>query len=285
MTAPNVPQQRLQNQHISRQTFEHPSVIVEWMVAIQAQDYAGAKWSVGLRLPGSTDAAIEQAIADRRILRTWAMRGTLYLVAAADIRWLVTLIAPRVRTANTRRYKQLELDDKTLARSNEVIATALQDAGGRQLTRKDLFEILEATGISTRGQRGVYMLQRASLDNLICQGVMQGRDSTFILPPEARTMAHDQAAAELAKRYFASRGPATLKDFTWWSGLAASDARTGLEAVKSGLAEEKMNGQTYWRSQSSLTVTESKSSIYLLPGFDDISLDCSQVAMQSYSGA
>jgi hypothetical protein len=269
MTSPDVAHRRLHNQHITRQTFEKPSELVGWMAAIQAQDYAGAKWSVGLRLPGSTDADIEQAIVDRRILRTWALRGTLHVVAAADIRWLVALIAPRIRAANARRYRELELDDNTLARSNDVIANALHDAGGRQLTRKDLFEILEENGISTRGQRGVYLLQRASLDNLTCQGVMQGRDSTFMIPPNARTLAHDEAAAELAKRYFASRGPATLKDFTWWSGLAASDARAGLEAAKSGLVEEKINGQTCYLQSSSTVKDSSKSPIYLLPGFDE----------------
>jgi hypothetical protein len=269
MPAVDIPHLRLHNQHITGQAFEKPGEIVGWLAAIQGQDYAGAKWSVGLRLPGSTEADIEQAIADKSILRTWAMRGTLHFVAAADLRWLVTLIAPRVRAANTRRYKELELDDNTLARSTDVIANALQDAGGKPLTRKELFEILEANGISTEGQRGVYMLQRVSLDKLICQGVMQGRDSTFMLPPEAGTLAHDEAAAELAQRYFASRGPATLNDFTWWSGLAASDARAGLEVIKSGLVEEKIRGQSYWRSPSSSTEKDSPSSTYLLPGFDE----------------
>jgi hypothetical protein len=239
------------------------------MAAIQGQDFSGAKWSIGLRLPGSTDADIEQTILDRRIVRTWAMRGTLHLVATADSRWLVELIAPRIRAANTRRYRQLELDENTLARSSDVIANALQDADGQPLTRKELFAFLEENDISTEGQRGVYMLQRASLDKLICQGVMQGRDSRFLIAPEARTLAHDEAAAELAQRYFASRGPATLKDFTWWSGLAAADARAGLEAIKSGLVEDKISGQSYWCSSSSPTVKARRSSAFLLPGFDE----------------
>jgi hypothetical protein len=269
MTSVDIVRQRLHNQHLTWQTFEKPGAIVEWMAALQGQDYAGAKWSVGLRLPGSMDADIEQAISDRRILRTWVMRGTLHFVAATDMRWLVALIAPRVRAGNARRYKQLELDDKTLAQSNDVIAKALQDDDDKGLTRKELFKILEANNISTKGQRGVYMLQRASLDNLMCQGVMQGRESVFMTPPKGKTMAHDEAAAELAKRYFSSRGPATLKDFTWWSGLAAADARAGLEAVKAGLVEEKINGQSYWRSPPSLTAKDRKSFAYLLPGFDE----------------
>ncbi len=263
MTNLDIAYQRLLNQHITRQTFKQPAAIVEWMVAIQAQDYAGAKWSLGLRLTGSTDEAIEQAIVDTTILRTWAMRGTLFFVAAADIRWLVTLVAPRIRAATARRYKELELDNKTLARSSDVIAKALQDAG--ELTRKELFQVLEDKDISTEGQRGYYMLHRAGMDNLICQS----SESTFITVPKARAMPDDEAAAELVKRYFNSRGPATLKDFIWWSGLAASDARAALEAAKSELVEEKINGQTYWLSQSTQTKKDSKLAIHLMPGFDE----------------
>jgi len=196
------------------------------------------------------------------------MRGKLHFVAAEDVRWMVELIAPRVRAGNARRYKQLELDNKTLARGSEVIANAFQK-GSQQLTRHELLGILERSGISTEGQRGVYLLQRASLDNMVCQGVMRGRESVFMRVPDGRTLAHDEAAAELARRYFASRGPATVKDFAWWSGLAAADARAGLEAVKSSLVDDKINGQTYWRSQSSSTTKASKSDTYLLPGFDE----------------
>lgn len=261
---PNIPHQRLHNQHITHHPFRQPAAVVSWMGGLQAQDYPGAKRSIGLRLPGSTDAEIEQAIADQHILRTWVMRGTLHFVAAEDIRWMVEFLAPGLIQSNARRYQQLDLDSKILARSNDIIAAAVQD---EPLTRKQLFEVLEGKGVSTSGQRGVYMLQRASLDGLVSQTVMQGKNNpTFVPLPKAKSMPNDEALAELAQRYFTSHGPATFKDFTWWSGLTAADARAGFEAVKSKLVELKFDKQSYWHKE---VKTASKSSVYLLPGFDE----------------
>ena len=260
----NIPHLRLHNQHITHQQFKQPAALVAWTGALQAQDYPGAKWSIGLRLPGSTDAEIEQAIAKQHILRTWVMRGTLHFVAAEDIRWMVELVAPGLIQSNARRYKQLELDEKTLARSTEIIAGAVQD---EPLTRKQLFVMLEDKGISPIGQRGVYMLQRASLDGLVAQTVMQGNNNpTFVPMPKAKSLPKDEAIAELARRYYNSHGPATFKDFTWWSGLTAADAKAGFEAVKSKLIELKIEKQTYWHTGAKAT---SKSHTYLLPGFDE----------------
>lgn len=81
---------RLRNQQLEHPRFRNPGKVVGWLGAVQAQDYAGAKWSLGLRLPGSVDANIEQAIAARTIVRTWAPRGTLHFVAAPDLRWLLS---------------------------------------------------------------------------------------------------------------------------------------------------------------------------------------------------
>lgn len=267
----NIVVQRLHGQQIEHPRFKTPRETVEWLGAMQAQDYAGAKWSVGLRLPGSAESDVEQAIADKTIIRTWVVRGTLHFVAAADVRWMVALVAPRVIASNARRYRELELDARTLARSNAALAKALQ--GGKQLTRTALFAILEQQGISTQGQRGVFMLQRASLDGLICQGVMRSNDPTF-MPlddafPKSKTLERDEALAELAKRYWASRGPATLQDFVWWSGLLMTDARAGLEAVKAQFVQETLDGKTYWRSRVKPTTKKTAPIAYLLPGFDE----------------
>jgi hypothetical protein len=175
----DIAQQRLYSQHIARQWLKKPAEVVGWMGALQAQDYPGAKWSIGLRLPGSTNTEIERDIADQHILRTWAMRGTLHFVTAEDVRWMVELLAPGLIQSNARRYKQLELDDQTLARSSEVIAEAVRQ---KPLTRKQLFVVLEEKGISPVGQRGVYMLQRASLEGLVAQTVMQGNNNPTFIP-------------------------------------------------------------------------------------------------------
>jgi hypothetical protein len=256
---------RLYHQRITHPAFRDAGEVVSWLGAMQGQDYAGTKWAFGLRLPGSTEADIEQAIADRRIMRTWAVRGTLHYVAPADIHWLIGLIAPRQIAGNKPRYKQLELDEPTLTRSVDLIVKALD--GGKQLTRNELFDILQANGISTAGQRGFYLLQRAGLERLIYQGEMRRNVTTFLALDAGETLPKEEALAELARRYFTSRGPATLADFTHWSGLTITEARAGLASIQSELVEETINGQSYFLSPEAAKPPERP--LYLLPGFDE----------------
>jgi hypothetical protein len=266
-----IARQRLQHQGITGSTFTSPSEVVAHMGAIQAQDYAGAKWAVGLRLPGSTDAGIERALADRSIVRTWAIRGTLHFVAAKDVQWLLALVAPMIIRKNARRYRELGLDERTLERSSESILDALQ--GGRLLDRRSLRKILEEKGIDTEGQRFPYMLQRASLEGTICQVGMRHNNPVFseFRGPSTgdEPRSRGDALAELAKRYFAGHGPATLEDFSWWSGLPAADARAGLEAIKEQLTRVITGGLVYWCSRTVPEFKENSSKMYLLPGFDE----------------
>lgn len=271
MSAASIAAQRLHNQRIAEPAAAAPDEVVAWLGALQGQDYAGAKWSIGMRTPGSTDAAVEQAISDNRIARTWLMRGTLHMVAAADLRWLVELVAPRLTARNKTRYRQLELDHDTLMRSNSVLETALQ--GGKQLDRRTLLAILEDNGISTAGQRGVYMLQRASLDGLIFQGSALKNVPTFMRIddrlPQASPLPRGEALAELARRYFTARGPATLADFAYWAGLTVKDARDGLEAVKAELVADRIGDADYWRSAATSAPAQPPAAVYLPPGFDE----------------
>src|SRR6266566_9919737 len=131
----DIAHQRLYNQHIAEPTFEHPKDVVEWLGAVQAQDYAAALWAIGLRLRNVTSDDLEQAFADGTILRTHVMRPTWHFVSPADIGWLLALTAPRVHVANASRYRQLELDDTIFGHSNETLAKALH--GGKQLTRSE----------------------------------------------------------------------------------------------------------------------------------------------------
>lgn len=261
---------RLYHQRITHPPFKNAGEVVAWLGAMQGQDYLGTKWAFGVRLPGSTDADIERAIADGMIMRTWALRGTLHYVAPADIHWIVGLVAPRMIAGNATRYRQLELDEPTLTRSSTVIVGALQD--GQHLTRGEIFDILQANGISTEGQRGVYMLQRASLERLIYQGEVRRNVTTFKALDAGKTLPKDHALAELARRYFTSRGPATLADFAYWSGLPISEARAGLESVKSELVEETIDGQSCFLSPETVQQPERSRSLYLLPGFDEFVL-------------
>ena len=269
MNMKSIAIQRLSSQRLIDTNLKLPGDVVTWLGAVQAQDYTGAKWSLGLRIPNCSDTSVEQAIIDRTILRSWVLRGTLHFITAADIHWLLALVAPRIITGNKRRYRELELDGPTLVRSNDLLTKTLQQAG--PLDRKTLLATLEQNGIPTIGQRGAHMLQRASLDGLICQGAMHANNPTFMLLEyfPSKTMGGDEARAELTRRYFTSHGPATLQDFTWWSGLPVAGARAGMDSIQTELIQESMNSQTYWRTISTPPAPDQSQSVHLLPGFDE----------------
>lgn len=265
----DIANRRLRAQHIATPAFEKPGDVVAWLGALQAQDYVGALWAVGLRMRHATETDIEQAIAAKTIIRTWPMRGTLHFVAPADIRWMLRLMASRVMGGSASRHRQLELDDATFDRSRDAVIQAL--AGGKQLARPAMYQVLEAAGIATTGQRGIHILSFLAHEGLLCFGAHAGKQPSFVLldewVPPAKELGRDEALAELARRYFTSHGPATVKDLMRWSGLTIKDVRAGIDMVRPELASAEVDGQTYWMSpevQAAVTA-----SLYLLPGFDE----------------
>ena len=272
MINPDIAQRRLHNQHITRRTLETPQALVEWLGAVQAQDFAAAKWALGLRLQDVTDDNIEQAFTDGAILRTHVMRPTWHFVSPADIRWLLALTAPRVHQALASSNRKLELDDAVFRCTNAVLANALQ--GEKQLTRDELVVALQQAGIATGGElRVIHIMMRAELDGVICSGARRGKQFTYALlaerAPQARTLDRDEALAEITMRYFTSHGPATIQDFVWWSGLTTVEARAGLAMATSYLLHETIGGQTYWFSPATPHAQGLSQSAYLLPNFDE----------------
>lgn len=270
----NISNCRLYNQHIASPRHTTAAEVVASLGAMQGQDYPGTLWAMGLRLPSATESDIKQAIADREIVRTWPMRGTLHFVAAADIRWMLELLSPRVIAGSASRYKKLELDEKTFTRCHNVFEQAL--SGGGQLARDEMFDALQQAGIPVDKQRGYHILRRAGQDRIICFGPLRGKQETFVLldewiPASAR-LHKDEAAAGLALRYFNSHGPATLEDFVWWSGLKISDARAAIEEVRPRLASERIDSKTCLMSPDTPDFTGDAREVYLLPGFDEFML-------------
>lgn len=274
MTDKDIARLRLSQQQISGGQFKSVKNLVSWLGAVQAQDYPGAKWSIGLRLADATDDFIEQAIAGRTIVRNWLMRGTLHFTAAEDIHWMLNLLSPRLLVQSKRRHEQLGLDKTTLHKCGAIFEKSL--AGGKEIMRKELLQILEQNGISTEGQRGYHILWWAAQNGIICFGTMQGKQQTFTLLDEwvetSKILEVDEAAAELARRYFSSRGPATLQDFIWWSGLTSMQARNGVENIKFSLIKESVDDKTYWMAENICEQQPIPGSIHLLPGFDEFLL-------------
>lgn len=267
----DIAKQRIINQHITRNHFEKPDHVARWFGVIQAQDYLGALWAIGLRVKNATEVDIERAIIDKTIVRTWLLRGTLHFVSAEDVRWMLELIAPRIIRGRNSYFRKLNLDDDVFARSKEALTNAFQ--GGKHLTRKAVYEALEKANISTAEQRGLHILWRLALEGVICFGPRKGKQQTFVLLdewiPENEGMKPIEALAELARRYFTSHGPATLEDFIWWSGLTVADARAGLKMSESELLNEEVNGQTYWFSKFMPVLKDFSQTASLLPSFDE----------------
>jgi hypothetical protein len=270
MTLSDLKYLRLHNQLISQQPFNNAGDVVAALGAMQAQDYAAAKWAVGLRLPSATDNAVENAIAEKIIVRTWALRGTLHFLAGADIHWLLSLIAPRLNTLHASHYRRLELDIAVLSKSFSAIEKGLKD--GKQLTRTELAAILNKKGIATNDMRLNFILLRASLDKLICFGERNGKQFTHTLLedwiPAAKPVRKEEALAMLAERFLTSHSPASLKDFVWWSGLNITEAKTAFDMVNNEFEEKAIAGNVYWLPRKMPDFMK-KPSLYLLPAFDE----------------
>ena len=271
MSGVSIARLRLRNQQIAQHDFRTPAKLVSHLGAVQAQDYAGGKWAIGLRLPNASEADIEAAIAERVIVRTWPMRGTLHFVPAADVRWMLALMASRVVAGSAGRYRSLGLDERTLERGGEALAIAL--AGRRSLTRPELYRALDEAGIRSADGRGLHIIAHHAQKGLVCFASHAGKQPTFVLldewVPPATMLDRDEALAELAKRYFTSHGPASLQDFAWWSGLPLRDVRAGAELAALHIDRMRINGVEYFIGASTPVQTRDSHSLHLLPPFDE----------------
>jgi len=259
---------RLTSQQISSTKLKSVKDIVGWLGAIQAQDYAMAKWAIGIRLPDSTDKLVETAINNGEIIRTHLLRPTWHFVSADDIYWMIELTAPQIKASLRSRHKELELSENIFRMSNKLIKRALSD--GQDLTREELKEIFGRSVISTEDNRLSHLLLMAELDGIICSGTIKDGKQTYTLlekrVPKPESLTKEEALEKLARKYFSSRCPAALEDFAWWSGLSIIDARIALEMVKADLVSEMIDSQTYWFANYSPITKES---VYLLPAYDE----------------
>jgi hypothetical protein len=267
----DVARLRLRALGIDRPSATTPEAIVTHLGAVQAQDYPGALWSIGLRIPGATRADVERAVVERTIVRTWPMRGTLHFVPAADARWMLDLLAPRIIRSVAALYRQLELDATAFQRCRLLVGRAL--TRDPVMARGAIYAALERGGVSTTSLRGIHILRRLSMERMICQGPHAEKEPTFALFDDwiatSRELDRDDALRTLAERYFRSHGPATLRDFVWWTGLTVADAKTGLHLAQPSLERITTNDAEMWMS-TALRASEVPTAVHLLPGFDEL---------------
>lgn len=239
MKPSELPLQRLYNQQIARPAFTRPEDIVQWLTAMQSQEFAKAKWAIALRGQNLTEKAIDTAFNEGKILRTHLMRPTWHFVHPADIRWMLQLTAPRVHQANAYYYRQQGLDKKIMDRCNKVIIKTL---AGQHLTRTALKAALEKAKINAEGLRLGYIMMYAELEGVICSGPRIGKQFTYALleerAPAVKPLTRQEALAKFTDRYFSSRGPATLKDLAYWSGLTMKEVQEGAGTLSAAFIKE-----------------------------------------------
>lgn len=264
--------------------------LVRWFGAMQAQDLASIKWSLGLRLgltAAQIDAQLAEAFARGEVVRTWPMRGTLHLVPGDDARSMLAIAGRRVERTMAKRWADLGLDARTRARALEVLAEA---CANRRPTRPALLGALEAASIATTGQRGYHLLVAAALAGVLCLGPDADGEQTFARlddvvksPP---SLSPDEAAARLATRYFQSHGPATAKDLARWTGWNLGEARRAIATAGASLAAVAHGGVEHWLSPEILARGPAPAASALaLPGFDELVLGYENRALHLGEGA
>ena len=266
----DIVERRLVNQGISGAVGRTPAEVVAWHGAVQAQEYAPARWGLGLRLPdGVTDLDVARAFDRGEILRTHVMRPTWHFVTPNDIRWMLELTAPRVHRRMSIYNQHLALDARTLTRGTAMIERALRD--GRQLIRAELGDRLRRSGLTMTGTRLAHLALFAELEGVICSGPRRAKQFTYALlaerVPQARRLPRDEALAELCRRLFRSHGPATVRDFVWWSGLTTLDATRAVEMNR--LRREDAGGRTYWSAGTARADRRRDHLVHLLPIYDE----------------
>jgi len=263
---------RLSHQCLLGTKFTSPKEVVGWLGAMQAQDYYMAKWAIGTRMLNATDRLVEDAINRGEIVRTHVMRPTWHFVLAEDIRWMLALTAPHIKSAMKPYQKKLKLDEKIFSRTNAIISKLLK--GNNYLTRAEIVAELKKEKIKADNLQATHIMFDAELNGIVCNGPMRGKQFTYALMddriPSTKPISRDEALFKLSKKYFASHGPATIQDFIWWSGLPAADAKKGNELVKDKLISEKVDGKVYWFDGAiAMTTVANQVTPLFLPAYDE----------------
>lgn len=279
---------RLANQKLLHTDLRDPAAVIAWLGAMQSQDFPAAKWGLALRLGSGraqrsidvTNDAMERAFNAGTILRTHVLRPTWHFVTPDDIGWMLALTAPRVHQVSAHAYKQFELDPQTRSRARTIIARALAD--GAHLTRAELAAALRRGGITASGPRLGVLTIDVELNAIMCSGALRGRQHTYARfdsrVPKTSARPREESLAELTRRFFTSHGPATLRDFAWWSGLTMREVKEGIELAKSGLIVERVDDLEYWVGSDPATdrlnplsrrVRGSDPVAHLLPNYDE----------------
>ncbi len=262
---------RMVAQKLFEKNYCSPQEIVHHFGAMQAQDYAMAKWAIGSRCD-ATEKEIEEAINSGKIIRTHILRPTWHFVSADDIYWMLELSAPQVKRLFATMAKQHGFDEKKFDQVNSKIEKLL--AGNNHLTREEIMKELNIQK-SAGDLSPVIVMMNAELDGLVCNGRMKGKQITYALLEERvekpkNRLTKEEALAKLALRYFESHGPATVSDFSWWSGFPVTICKKTVNAIELQLSNITIDNQQYWFKKDDFSQDNFCESVHFLPAFDEI---------------
>jgi Winged helix DNA-binding domain len=217
---------------------------VSQAVALQGQDHRANRLAVRVRTTGLTAKDVDAACRDRTVVRTWAMRGTLHMLAAADFWWMNGVLGPYFAARGAPRRRQLGLDDDLLERA----AGALEKHLREPLGRRELVDRLDLP-IDPDSQAPAHLLAWAANVGLVCRGPENDHgEPTYVLAQDWVGARPDidlpAATATLARRYLAGYGPATAEDLAAWSGLPITRARAALASVADEVTAVDLDGVT-----------------------------------------
>lgn len=274
MKRADILQLRLWNQGLSAHRFEKPQDVVAHLGAMQAQDYNMAIWAAALRLNAADRAAVESSIHSAQLIRTHILRPTWHLVHPKDIRWMMELSAPYVKKATRYIDKKEGLTDELFKRCRKIIERLLHKAD--QVTKEEIISALSKQRIMVNPLLATQIIIRAELEMLLCSGATKGSYALFDqrIPPAA-ALSQTEAIVQLAQRYFQSRGPATVRDFAWWSGLSVHEAQTGIAALGDQLESFTFNDLKYYCFNAEGKLPAPKT-VTLLPCYDEYTVGYSE---------
>ncbi len=275
---------RLLSQQLLSPQFGYPTGVVEWMGALQAQDYAMMRLAVAVRMKTAARYKAAQMLTEAfnqgQIIRMHTLRMTWQLMPRDLVLPILDLCT--VRNMRTLRgwtnYFGFDPDDDTLQNTNTIINECL--CGGKSLSLGTLTDALQKAHLAANRQQARYLIHYAETSGLVCNGNHSEKDITYALLREkvgcSPTLSHNDALQRLARAYFRSHAPATEQDFVWWSGLSATDCRKAMHSIADELTAVvlpsttiKNQTDTYYLHSTTRTRTALKNSTILLPAYDE----------------
>jgi hypothetical protein len=271
MTISDLFRLRLYNQRLIASDFKTPHDVTRWFGAIQAQEVLASLYAVGLRVPGSTETDIEAAITNHSITRAWPMRATIHYMPAEDALWITQLLGPRQNKKAASIYRNYGLTEEIFNKARPILEKTL--AHGPKM-RSEISEALQAGGVDMSDGRGMHIFKYWGQEGVLCMGPRQGKQQTLALfatwsSHNITPTNNEEAFAILARRYFQSHGPATLRDFVWWTGATVAECKKALDAIQTDISSEVIEGQEYFFTPTINTPTLNPKTALLLPAFDE----------------